>query len=314
MDINPDIKGFLTTRRARITPEEIGLPPGRRRRVPGLRREEVAQLAGVSLEYYTQIERGKVSGVSTEVLDAVAAALRLSEAERAHLFDLVRAGAVQPARRRAAPRPGVALPEGVQELLDALVGAAAVVITGHLDVVAANALGRALYAPVFDRAAPVFDRAAPVFDRAAPVSDRATATATTTPNLARSVFLDPSADAVFPDWASAADDVVALLRVEAARRPESAAIIALIGELATRSEPFRTRWAAHNVKAHHHGVKRFRHRAIGDVSLTYNAFELPGAHGLSLIGYTAPAGSPAEQSLRLLASWVATEQRGIVVE
>ena len=300
MDINPDIKGFLTTRRARITPEEIGLPPGRRRRVPGLRREEVAQLAGVSLEYYTQIERGKVSGVSTEVLDAVAAALRLSEAERAHLFDLVRAGAVQPARRRAAPRPGVALPEGVQELLDALVGAAAVVITGHLDVVAANALGRALYAPVFDRAAPV--------------SDRATATATTTPNLARSVFLDPSADAVFPDWASAADDVVALLRVEAARRPESAAIIALIGELATRSEPFRTRWAAHNVKAHHHGVKRFRHRAIGDVSLTYNAFELPGAHGLSLIGYTAPAGSPAEQSLRLLASWVATEQRGIVVE
>lgn len=289
MDIGQDIKGFLMTRRARITPEQVGLPPGRRRRVPGLRREEVAQLAGVSIEYYTQIERGHVAGVSEEVLDAVAAALRLSDAERTHLFDLVRAGAVKPGRRRAARRTAAYLPDGVQELLDALVGAAAVVLNGHLDVVAANALGRALYAPVFGRSA-------------------------ATPNLARSVFLDPSAAAVFPDWAAAADDVVALLRAEAARVPDSPEVIALVGELATRSEPFRTRWAAHNVKAHHHGVKRFRHPAVGELTLTYNAFELPGAAGLSLIGYTAAPQSPAEEALKLLASWVATEQQGAVVE
>lgn len=288
MDIGQDIKGFLMTRRARITPEQVGLPTGRRRRVPGLRREEVAQLAGVSIEYYTQIERGHVAGVSDEVLDAVAAALRLSDAERTHLFDLARAGAVKPGRRRTAGRTATALPGGVQELLDAMVGAPAVVLNGHLDVVAANALGRALYAPVFARA--------------------------TTPNLARSVFLDPSADAVFPDWAAAADDVVALLRAEAARVPDSPEVIALVGELATRSEPFRTRWAAHNVKAHHHGAKRFRHPAVGELTLTYNAFELPGAAGLSLIGYTAAPDSPAGQALKLLASWVATEQPGIVVE
>ncbi|WP_067968580.1 helix-turn-helix domain-containing protein [Mycolicibacter icosiumassiliensis] len=288
MDIGQDIKGFLMTRRARITPEQVGLPTGRRRRVPGLRREEVAQLAGVSIEYYTQIERGHVAGVSDEVLDAVAAALRLSEAERTHLFDLARAGAVKPGRRRAARQTAAALPGGVQELLDAMVGAPAVVLNGHLDVVAANALGRALYAPVFARA--------------------------TTPNLARSVFLDPSADAVFPDWAAAADDVVALLRAEAARVPDSPEVIALVGELATRSEPFRTRWAAHNVKAHHHGAKRFRHPVVGELTLTYNAFELPGAAGLSLIGYTAAPDSPAGQALKLLASWVATEQQGIVVE
>lgn len=289
MDIGQDIKGFLMTRRARITPEQVGLPPGRRRRVPGLRREEVAQLAGVSIEYYTQIERGHVAGVSDEVLDAVAGALQLTEAETAHLFDLARAGAVKPGRRRTTRRAGVALPDGVQQLLDSMVGAPAVVLNGHLDVVAANALGRALYAPVFGRTG-------------------------TTPNLARSVFLDPSADATFPDWSAAADDVVALLRAEAARAPDSPAVVALIGELATRSEPFRTRWAAHNVKAHHHGAKRFRHPAVGDLTLTYNAFELPGADGLSLFGYTAVPHSPAEQALKLLASWVATEQQRIVVE
>jgi len=289
MDIGQDIKGFLMTRRARITPEQVGLPAGRRRRVPGLRREEVAQLAGVSIEYYTQIERGHVAGVSEEVLDAVAAALRLSDVERTHLFDLARAGAVKPGRRRAVRRTAADLPDGVQELLDAMVGAPAVVLNGHLDVVAANALGRALYAPVFGRSA-------------------------ATPNLARSVFLDPSAAAVFPDWATAADDVVALLRAEAARVPDSPEVIALVGELATRSEPFRTRWAAHNVKAHHHGAKRFRHPAVGELTLTYNAFELPGAAGLSLIGYTAAPQSPAEHALKLLASWVATEQKGIVVE
>lgn len=287
MDIGQDIKGFLMTRRARITPEQVGLPPGRRRRVPGLRREEVAQLAGVSIEYYTQIERGNVAGVSEEVLDAVARALRLTDAEVSHLFDLARAAAPRAGRARPARRGGATVADGVQALLDAMVGAPAVVLNGHLDVVAANALGRALYAPVFERG-------------------------TATPNLARFIFFDSSAGYVFPDWDSAADDAVALLRAEGARSPHSPVVTGLVGELATRSEPFRTRWAAHNVKAHYHGVKRFQHPTVGELSLTYNAFGVSGTDGLSLIGYTAEPHSRSAEALQLLASWVATtESHGV---
>ncbi|ORV97486.1 helix-turn-helix domain-containing protein [Mycobacterium kyorinense] len=282
MDVGKDIKGFLMSRRARITPEQVGLPSGRRRRVPGLRREEVAQLAGVSIEYYTQIERGHVSGVSDEVLDAVARALRLTEAEATHLFDLARAATAKPGKTRSPRRADRAVPGGVQALLDSMVTAPAVVINGHLDIVAANTLGRALYAPVFDRG-------------------------NTTPNLARFVFFDASADQVFPEWSMMADDVVALLRAEAARSPHSPAVTGLVGELATRSEQFRTRWAAHNVKAHRHGVKRFRHSDVGELSLTYNVFDITAAGGLSLIGYTAEPHSRSEQALRLLASWTATD-------
>lgn len=272
------------TRRARITPERVGLPVGRRRRVPGLRREEVAQLADVSIEYYTQIERGNVSGVSDEVLDAVAKALRLTEAETTHLFDLARAATTKASKPRS-PRRAPVIPDGVQTLLDSMVTAPAVVLNGHLDVVAANALGHALYAPVFG-------------------GDDAT------PNLARFIFFGASADHLFPEWNTAADDAVALLRAEAARSPYSPAVTRLVGELATRSEQFRTRWAAHNVKAHHHGVKRFRHSEIGELSLTYNVFDVAGADGLSLIGYTAEPHSRSEEGLRLLASWTATEDGG----
>lgn len=282
MDVGKDIKGFLMSRRARITPEQVGLPSGRRRRVPGLRREEVAQLAGVSIEYYTQIERGHVTGVSDEVLDAVARALRLTEAEATHLFDLARAATAKPGRTRSPRRVTRAIPDGVQALLDSMVTAPAVVISGHLDIVAANALGRALYAPVFDRG-------------------------NTTPNLARFVFFDATAHQVFPEWDTMADDAVALLRAEAARSPHSPAVTGLVGELATRSEQFRTRWAAHNVKAHRHGVKRFGHSAVGELSLTYNVFDITAAGGLSLIGYTAEPHSRSEQALRLLASWTATD-------
>jgi transcriptional regulator with XRE-family HTH domain len=279
VDVRKDFKHFLITRRARITPEQVGLPPGRRRRVPGLRREEVAQLAGVSVEYYTQIERGNVTGVSDGVLHAVARALRLSEAEVTHLFDLVRAvtSKAHPPRR-----VGRALPDGVQALLDSMVTAPAVVLNGHLDIVAANALGRALYAPLFDRA-------------------------TATPNLARFIFFDAAADRVFPEWDIAADDAVSLLRAEAARSPDSPAVTGLVGELATRSEQFRTRWAAHNVEAHRHGVKRFRHSDVGELSLTYNVFDITGVGGLSLIGYTAEPHSRSDEALRLLASWTASE-------
>lgn len=279
MDIAKDIKDFLMSRRARITPEQVGLPPGRRRRVPGLRREEVAQLAGVSIEYYTQIERGNVRGVSDEVLHVVARALQLGEAEETHLFDLVRAATTKGPRTRS-PRAGQSIPDGVQTLLDSMVTAPAIVINGHLDIVAANALGRALYKPVFARAKG-------------------------TPNLARFVFFEAVADQFFPDWTGQADDAVALLRAEAARSPDSPAVTGLVGELATRSEQFRTRWAAHNVKAHRHGVKRFQLSEVGELSLTYNVFDITAVGGLSLIGYTAQPDSRSDEALRLLASWTA---------
>ncbi|OBA62441.1 transcriptional regulator [Mycobacterium sp. 1100029.7] len=279
MDVAKDIRDFLMTRRARITPEQVGLPPGRRRRVPGLRREEVAQLAGVSIEYYTQVERGNVAGVSDEVLRAVSRALRLGETEEAHLFDLARAARGD---RTRAVRPSIRkLPDGVQALLDSMVTAPAIVINGTLDIVAANALGRALYAPVFGGAK-------------------------ATPNLARFMFLDVAAGQFFLDWAREADDVVALLRAEAARSPDSPAMTRLVGELATRSEQFRTSWAAHNVKAHRHGIKRFRHSVVGELSLTYNVFDIASAGGLSLIGHTAEPHSRSDEALRLLESWAAT--------
>jgi transcriptional regulator with XRE-family HTH domain len=284
MDIAKDIKDFLMTRRARITPEQVGLPAGRRRRVPGLRRAEVAQLAGVSIDYYTQVERGNVAGVSDDVLHAVARALRLGEAEETHLFDLVRAVTGKSDRTRPARPAGNTIPDGVQALLDSMATAPAIVINGYLDLIAANALGRALYAPVF-------------------------AGARATPNLARFMFLDTAADRFFPDWAREADDVVSLLRAEAARSPDSQAVTGLVDELATRSEQFRTTWAAHNVKAHRHGVKRFRHSDVGELSLTYNVFDVTSVGGLSLIGYTAEPHSRSDEALRLLASWTASDPR-----
>jgi transcriptional regulator with XRE-family HTH domain len=282
MDIAKDIKDFLMTRRARITPEQVGLPPGGRRRVPGLRREEVAGLAGVSIEYYTQIERGNVAGVSDDVLRAVARALQLGEAEETHLFDLVRAATGKGDRTRSSHHTGPAIPDGVQTLLDSMLTAPAIVINGHLDIVAANALGRALYAPVF-------------------------AQVKATPNLARFIFFDAAAEQFFPEWAREADDVVALLRAEAARSPDSPAVSRLIDELATRSEQFRTSWAAHNVKAHRHGVKRFRHSEVGEMSLTYNVFDITSVGGLCLIGHSAQPHSRSDEALRLLASWTATD-------
>jgi transcriptional regulator with XRE-family HTH domain len=283
MDIAKDIKDFLMSRRARLTPEQVGLPPGRRRRVPGLRREEVAQLADVSIDYYTRVERGHVAGVSDDVLRAVCRALQLGAAEEAHLFDLVRAVTGRGDRGRSA-RPGTpSMPEGVQALLDSMVTAPAIVINGHLDLLAENALGRALYAPAFARAG-------------------------ATPNLARFMFLDAAAAQFFPEWAREADDVVALLRTEAARSHDSPVVTQLVGELAARSEQFRGSWAAHNVKAHRHGVKRFRHPDVGELSLTYNVFDITGGGGLSLIGYTAEPHSRSDEALRLLASWTATDR------
>ena len=279
-----DIKDFLMTRRAKITPDQVGLPSGGRRRVGGLRREEVAILAGVSVEYYVQIERGNVAGVSEEVLRAIATALQLDDVETTHLFDLTRAATTKvgktPARRRTTRQH---VPEGVQALMDAMVTAPTIVQNGHLDVLGADALGRALYADVFDRSPGM-------------------------PNLARFIFLDDRADEVVPEWAKAADHSVAPLRVEAARSPDSKAVTGLVGELATRSAEFRTWWTAHDVRAHRRGVKQFRHPVVGDLTLRFEAFEIASADGLTLIGYTAEPGSASQEALQLLSSWTATEQ------
>lgn len=280
MENRNEIRQFLVSRRARITPEQAGLPVyGGNRRVPGLRREEVALLAGVSVDYYTRLERGNLSGVSDSVLEALARALQLDEAERAHLFDLARAANTTPRTRRRATQQRVR--PGVQRILDAMTDAPAFVRNGRLDILAANRLGYALYSPVFD-------------DPARPA------------NLARFAFLDPRATDFYPDWEGAANTTVALLRTEAGRDPYDRGLSDLVGELSTRSEIFRTRWAAHNVRFHHTGVKHFHHPVVGDLSLTFEAMELPADTGLTLTAYSAEPGSASRDALNLLASWSAT--------
>ncbi len=277
-----EIRDFLATRRAKLTPGQVGLPTGSRRRVPGLRREEVAILAGVSPEWYIRLEKGHITGVSDEVLDAVARALHLTDVEREHLFNLARAARPSRTPRR---RAKAQVPASVQRILDSMVDTAAFVRTGRLDIVASNALGRALYAPVLDHPA-----------------HRA--------NIARFDFLDPRAGDYYPDYDGALSVAVALLRTEAGRNPYDPELTALIGELATRSEAFRTRWGAHDVRAHRGGVKVFNHPAVGYLELTYDSMELAAAPGLILTAYTAEPATPSADNLRLLASWAATEHTG----
>jgi transcriptional regulator with XRE-family HTH domain len=280
VDNRSDIREFLATRRAKITPQQVGLPAGAgRRRVPGLRREEVAVLAGVSPEWYGRLEKGHIGGVSDAVLDAVAQALRLDEAEREHLYDLARAARPAKAmRRRAAP----AVRPSVVRILNAMTTAPALVRNGRLDILAINPLGRALYAPAFENS-------------------------TSRANLARFNFLDPRSRDFYPEWDEAANTSVALLRTEAGRDPYNRELTDLVGELATLSEEFRSRWAAHNVRLHRTGVKHFRHPVVGLLDLSFDALELPGEPGLTLTAYTAAPASAAEDALALLASWSATE-------
>ena len=283
MDPTNDIREFLVSRRARITPEQAGLPAyGANRRVKGLRREEVAMLAGISAEYYVRLERGNVRGVSEDVLEGIVRALQLDEAERAHLFHLVRAASASgPSRRRPAQervRPVV------QRILDSMVGAPAFVRNDRLDVLAANQLGEAFYAPLYD-------------DPARPV------------NSARFVFLNPRATEFFRDWDTIANDAVGILRAEAGRDPHDRRLSDLIGELSTRSQEFRVRWAAHNVKLHRTGVKRFHHPVVGDLTLDFESLDLPGDPGQTLLVYSAEPASPSRQALDLLASWASTPQK-----
>lgn len=285
MDTRAEIKAFLTSRRAKVTPEQAGLAAfNRTRRVPGLRRSEVADLAGVSVEYYAQLERGGLGGVSESVLDALARALQLDEAERAHLGDLARAAG--PARRAHRKPPAQQVRPGVQRLLDLMVAVPVIVNNARLETVAANTLGRALFAPVFS---------SPVQSPGRPV------------NHARFTFLDPRASDFWTDWERAADDCVAQLRTEAGRDPYDKALTDLVGELSTRSEPFRRRWAAHDVRLHQTGTKQFHHPVVGAVTLDFEAMELPADPGLLLIGFTAPAGSPDDDALALMGGWAADQ-------
>jgi transcriptional regulator with XRE-family HTH domain len=286
VDGRTEVRDFLTSRRARLTPEQAGLPDfGGRRRVSGLRREEVALLAGVSMDYYTRLERGNLKGVSESVLDAIARALQLDDAERAHLFDLARAANATGMRRNrpASPRRP-AIRTGVQQVLDAMVGAPAWIRNGRSDFLAANRLGRALYAPIFD-------------DPVRPA------------NTARFLFLSPQARRFYRDWEQVATDMVAVLHAEAGRDPYDRELTALIGELSTRSDDFRVRWAAHDVLFHRTGFKRLHHPVVGDLDLNYQALELPSDPGLTLLVYTAAAGSPTHDALALLASWAATPEQ-----
>jgi transcriptional regulator with XRE-family HTH domain len=283
VDTRSDIREFLTSRRAKITPDQVGLPIyGDNRRVPGLRREEVALLAGVSVDYYTRLERGNLSGVSESVLDALARALQLDEAERSHLFDLARAAQTTPATRRRRPAKQRIRP-GVQRILDAMTGAPAFVRNGRLDILAANQLGYALYATYVSPGRPA--------------------------NTARFVFLDPRAEDFYFDWDHVANEVVAILRSEAGRDPHDRGLSDLVGELSMQSEAFRTKWAAHNVRFHDTGVKRLHHPVVGDLELTYEAMELSADTGLTMFAYTAEPGSKSEQALDLLASWAATAEQ-----
>jgi hypothetical protein len=281
-DQRAEIREFLSSRRARLTPEQAGLPAyGGNRRVPGLRREEVALLAGVSVDYYVRMERGSLAGASDSVLDALASALHLDEAERDHLFALARqSGAASVRRGRTAP---ASVRPALQQVLDAINDAPAWIRNGRHDILAMNQLARALYSPV-------------LADPRRPA------------NTTRFVYLDPAAEQFFVDYDKVAKDAAAMLRLEAGRNPHDKALIELVGELSTRSALFRERWASQDVRFHRSGHKRLRHPVVGQLDLDFEAMELPSAPGLQLNVYTAPAGSPAADALKLLASWAASQE------
>ena len=282
--LNAEIRDFLSTRRARITPAQAGLPAyGGNRRVKGLRREEVAMLAGVSVDYYVRMERGGLAGASESVLDALADALRLDEAERTHLYALAReSGARGDQRKRTAP---TSVRPGVQQMLDAMTDAPAWVRNGRHDIVAMNQLARALYSPVL-------------------AEPRRPA------NTTRFVYLNPeAAREFFVDYDRIANDAAAMLRLEAGRNPHDKALIELVGELSTRSELFRRRWAQHDVTFHRSGQKRLRHPAVGQLDLDFEGMELASSPGLHLNVYTAAVGTPTADTLKLLASWAASQER-----
>ncbi|MFC3451660.1 helix-turn-helix transcriptional regulator [Amycolatopsis speibonae] len=284
IDPRTEIKEFLSSRRARITPERAGLPAySGNRRVKGLRREEVALLAGVSVDYYVRMERGSLAGASDGVLDALASALQLDEAERDHLFHLARQSRAPSGPRRR--RPAVTVRPALQQVLDAIADAPAWICNGRYDVLAMNHLARALYSPM-------------LADTRRPA------------NTARFVYLDPeAAKTFFVDYDRIVCDLAAKLRMEAGRTPHDKELITLVGELSTRSELFRQRWASQDVRLHRSGHKRIHHPVVGRLDLDVESMELPADPGLLLIVYTTPAGTATADGLALLASWAASQEQ-----
>ncbi len=285
MDNRSEVREFLTSRRAKITPEQARIPQAGQRRVAGLRRSEVAALAGMSVEYYAKLERGSLGGVSAGVLNAIARALQLDEAERLHLFNLAQAAdgtsrcpaAPPPHRKQWTVRPSL------QWALDSITTAPAIVGTNRSDLLATNHLGRALYADLYNDP-------------------------NGAPNFARFTFLDSAAHRFYPDWDLAADMTVANLRTAAGQEPDNKSLHDLVGELSTRSDEFRRRWGAHNVRTHGTGVKQYHHHVVGDLTLAYESFDLRAEPGLSMTIYAAEPDSPTAHALALLASWAATQQ------
>ncbi|GAB2773321.1 helix-turn-helix transcriptional regulator [Terrabacter koreensis] len=283
MDNRQEVREFLMTRRARITPEQVGMPAGRGRRVPGLRRSEVATLAGLSVEYYARLERGQIAGASAGVLDALSRALQLDDTERAHLLDLARAADGIPTsgrpRRRAAGKP--ASRPSLQWALESIRDGVAFVRDPHQNLLATNTLGRAFYSPVIGEGGRM-------------------------PNLARFQFLDPASRDFYPDWELFAEMCVGIMRAEAGRDPHDRGLQDLVGELSTRSEVFRRLWSAHDVRTHGTGTKRFNHPVVGELTLAYEELAITAEPGLVLMVYTAEPGSPSAERLQLLASWAAS--------
>lgn len=281
-----DVREFLTSRRGRVRPEQVDLPGGPNRRVPGLRRTEVALLAGVSVEYYSRLERGNLNGVSETILNAIATALLLDEAERQHLFDLARTANASTVRRPRSSTRSATIRPGLQLMLDAVTGGPALIRNGRMDILATNLLARALHVEAYTAL------------RERPV------------NLARFAFLHrESAERFYPDWDLAADLIVAVLRTEAGRDPYDRDMQDLIGELSTRSEEFRVKWGDHNVRRHVTGVKRFLHPVVGDLEFLFEGTDLPDHPGWSLNVYMAEPGTPTADALRILASWQATREQ-----
>jgi transcriptional regulator with XRE-family HTH domain len=281
MDKRTEVGAFLRSRRDRISPEQAGLPVYGLRRVPGLRRGEVAMLAGVSVEYYTRMERGDLSGVSESVLDAISKALRLSDTERDHLGALARTANAGTHRTKRRPKKA-ALRPSVLRIIEGLNDQPAYVRNNRMDILAANPLARALHFEMFEHE---------------PV------------NTCRFVFLDPRATGFYPDWERVARDGVGVLRVEAAKAPYDRDLSNMIGELSTRSDAFRTLWGGQNVHVFTEGTKRFLHPVVGPMELVHETLDLPGSDSLSITVYSADPGTPAADSLKLLASWAATREQ-----
>ncbi|GAB2604417.1 helix-turn-helix transcriptional regulator [Pseudactinotalea suaedae] len=283
MDNRAEVREFLMSRRAKVSPAAAGLPTSGTRRVAGLRRSEVAALAGVSVEYYAKLERGAIAGASSSVLDAVSRALQLDDTERAHLLDLARAADGIPAsgRQRRRSIPAATARPSLAWALESITGGVAFVRDSRQNLLATNELGRAFYSPVIG-------------------------TGGRTPNLARFQFLDPASRDFYPDWDLFAGMCVGIMRAEAGRDPHDRVLQDLVGELSTQSEVFRRLWAAHDVRTHGSGTKRFAHPVVGELTLVYEELAITAEPGQVMIVYTAEPGSPSQERLRLLASWAAT--------